>query len=300
MTAPIYIHGALEKLTEFYQASGIALGDVRKVGRPSERSKLAGAIVLVPAVGQIQDLWSRRFPDPVTAFASGWMRVRARARQRGVELPLVVSDHSDWDDLCRTILDTGAGEVWVTHGQEDALVHWCVTQGIRAKPLHLVGYGDEGEVEPGEPGAAVEPAAAEAEPRREPLRRTPRPPRLRARPQRQAAADDGLFPHHAGPGARLRAGGDGGRADLRQRQARPDPRADHGAHGSCAVRPLLRLSSATSPKQSRCSGPPSRARTQRPASPRWWRRCRRATAQTCRACSRAGSTRWTRPAAGRC
>jgi putative mRNA 3-end processing factor len=77
-----------------------------------------------------------------------------------VELPLVVSDHSDWDDLCRTILDTGASEVWVTHGQEDALVHWCVTQGIRAKPLNLVGYGDEGEVEPGEPGAAVEPAAA--------------------------------------------------------------------------------------------------------------------------------------------
>ena len=73
----------------------------------------------------IQDLWSRRFPDPVTAFASGWMRVRARARQKGVELPLVVSDHADWDDLCRTIRETGAGEVWVTHGQEDALVHWC-------------------------------------------------------------------------------------------------------------------------------------------------------------------------------
>ena len=95
----------------------------------------------------IQDLWSRRFPDPVTCFASGWMRVRARARQKGVELPLVISDHSDWDDLCRTILETGAGEVWVTHGQEDALVHWCTTHGIRARPLHMLGYGDEGEAE---------------------------------------------------------------------------------------------------------------------------------------------------------
>src|SRR6478609_7513569 len=88
--APIHIHGALEKLTEFYQANGVALGDVRKVVT-KERSKLAGAIVLCPP-SQIQDLWARRFPDPVTAFASGWMRVRARARQRGVELPLVVSD----------------------------------------------------------------------------------------------------------------------------------------------------------------------------------------------------------------
>ena len=60
----------------------------------------------------------------------------------------MVSDHSDWDDLCATILQTGAEEVWVTHGQEDALVHWCVTRGVRAKPLHMLGYGDEGEVEP--------------------------------------------------------------------------------------------------------------------------------------------------------
>ena len=104
----------------------------------------------------IQDVWSRKFPDPVTSFASGWMRVRARARQKGVELPLCISDHSDWPDLCRTIRETGAGEVWVTHGQEDALVHWCGTQGIKAKPLHLLGYGDDGE---SEPAAVAEEAA---------------------------------------------------------------------------------------------------------------------------------------------
>jgi putative mRNA 3-end processing factor len=144
----IHIHGALEKLTALYEAEGVDLGDVRKVAA-QQRNELAGAIVICPP-GSIQDLWSRRFPDPVTAFASGWMRVRARARQRGVELPLIVSDHADWDDLCRTIGETGAGEVWVTHGQEDALVHWCVTQGIRARPLRLVGYGDEGEAEPEE------------------------------------------------------------------------------------------------------------------------------------------------------
>jgi putative mRNA 3-end processing factor len=69
--------------------------------------------------------------------------VRARARQRGAELPLVVSDHADWAGLTRTIAATGAGEVWVTHGQEDALVHWCTTQGLVARPLALVGYGDE-------------------------------------------------------------------------------------------------------------------------------------------------------------
>ena len=56
------------------------------------------------------DRWSQKFGETITCFASGWMRVRARARQRGVELPLVMSDHADWDDLCATILDTGANE----------------------------------------------------------------------------------------------------------------------------------------------------------------------------------------------
>ena len=91
------------------------------------------------------DRWARRFPDPVASFASGWMRVRQRARQRGVELPLILSDHADWDELTQTIEDVGPEEVWVTHGREEALVRWCEMSGRRARPLHLVGYEDEAE-----------------------------------------------------------------------------------------------------------------------------------------------------------
>ncbi len=138
---PIWIHGALEKITDFYQAEGIDLGEIRKVSA-ADRAKLAGEIIICPP-GQLADLWSRKFPDPVTAFASGWMRVRARARQRGVELPMVISDHVDWDDLCTTIRETGASEIWVTHGAEEAIVHWCETQGLDARPLNILGYGDD-------------------------------------------------------------------------------------------------------------------------------------------------------------
>ena len=154
---PLYLHGAMEKLTEFYLAEGARLGEVRKVVA-TERKSLGGEIVICPP-SAIQDLWARKFPDPVTSFASGWMRVRARARQKGVELPLIISDHADWDDLQATIRETGAGEIWVTHGEAEALVHWCGTIGLKAKPLHLVGYGDEGEVEVGR-GEAI---AAEVE-----------------------------------------------------------------------------------------------------------------------------------------
>ena len=143
--APIYLHGAMASITQYYQSRGIALGELRLV-KGAKKADLAGTITLAPPAAT-SDLWTRRFPDPLTAFASGWMRIRARARQRGVELPLVISDHADWNGLTATIKATGAGEVWVTHGEEEALVHWCQTEGLAARPLALVGYGDEGENE---------------------------------------------------------------------------------------------------------------------------------------------------------
>jgi putative mRNA 3-end processing factor len=149
---PIYLHGALERLCAYYQAEGIDLGPLEPVG--GRGKELAGEIVLCPP-GQLADRWARRFGDPVTAVASGWVRVRARARQRGAELPLVISDHCDWDDLCRSVRETGAGEIWVTHGAEDALVHWCRQQGLSARPLNLIGYG-EGEREDDETAAPVD------------------------------------------------------------------------------------------------------------------------------------------------
>jgi len=142
-SAPIYLHGAMERITRYYASRGIALGELRLV-RGEKKAELAGTITLCPP-SALREIWARRFHEPVTAFASGWMRVRARARQHGVELPLVISDHADWDGLLGTIAATGASEIWVTHGQEDALVHWCATRGLKARPLDIVGYGDEDE-----------------------------------------------------------------------------------------------------------------------------------------------------------
>jgi putative mRNA 3-end processing factor len=141
----IHIHGALEKLCAYYESRGIALGPLAPATIESGgKATFAGRIVVGPPSAFV-DRWARRFADPVSAFASGWMRIRQRAKQRGVELPLIVSDHSDWDELVQTIADTGASEVWVTHGREEALVRWCEINGISARPLHLVGYEDEGE-----------------------------------------------------------------------------------------------------------------------------------------------------------
>ena len=143
--APIYIHGALQRLCEYHIAQGIDLGDLRPATETrGKKANFAGAIVIAPP-SAFASPWAQRFPDPVICFASGWMQVRARARQRGVELPLVISDHVDWPHLTATIAEVNPAEVWITHGREDALMRWCEMQGRAARPLHLVGYEEEAE-----------------------------------------------------------------------------------------------------------------------------------------------------------
>jgi putative mRNA 3-end processing factor len=141
----IYIHGALEKLCNLYRELGVDLGPLAPATVENARkADFAGAVIVCPP-SAFADRWSRRFPDPLTCFASGWMQVRQRARQRGVELPLVISDHCDWDEITETIREIGPHEVWVTHGREEALVRWCELNQIRARPLNIVGYEDEAE-----------------------------------------------------------------------------------------------------------------------------------------------------------
>jgi putative mRNA 3-end processing factor len=137
----IHVHGAMERLNRLYERHGVDLGPLAPATTGTKKD-FEGAIIVAPP-SALADRWSRRFPDPVDCFASGWMRVRARARQRGVELPLIISDHADWDELTATLDELRPGEVWITHGREEALQRWCELQGIPAQALRLVGYDEE-------------------------------------------------------------------------------------------------------------------------------------------------------------
>jgi putative mRNA 3-end processing factor len=139
--APIFVHGALERLNALYEGFGIDLGPLAPA-TTATKPALAGQIAIAPP-SALATPWARRFPDPVDAFASGWMRIRARARQGGVELPLIISDHADWDELTGTLDELHPSEVWITHGREEALARWCALAGLPARALALVGYEDE-------------------------------------------------------------------------------------------------------------------------------------------------------------
>ncbi|GGC28943.1 DNA ligase-associated DEXH box helicase [Novosphingobium marinum] len=139
---PIYLHGAMERMCRLYEECGIDLGTLKLVSDAKDKAEMEGRIVVCPP-SALNDRWSRRLPDPITAMASGWMRVRQRARQRNVELPLVISDHADWDELTRTIEEVDPAETWITHGREEAMLRWCQLHQRKARALALVGYEDE-------------------------------------------------------------------------------------------------------------------------------------------------------------
>jgi putative mRNA 3-end processing factor len=182
---PIWLHGALIALSELYERHGVPLGDLRPVPMAPKRGGgglLAGEIVLAPT-GAEATPWVRRLADPVICAASGWMRVRGRARTKGVELPLIVSDHADWDELLQTAAEVEAPEIWVTHGRDDALVHALALRGVKGRALHLLGRGDEDELE-----AAAQPVPSSGE---TPGAEQPAPPATAEREAGAGGADAG-------------------------------------------------------------------------------------------------------------
>jgi len=138
---PIYLHGAMEKMCRLYEDHGVDLGALKLVA-DTPKDDMRGHVIVCPP-SALNDRWSRRLPDPITAMASGWMRVRQRARQRNVELPLIISDHADWNELTRTVEEVNPQESWITHGREDALLRWHQLHQRRARALAMVGYEDE-------------------------------------------------------------------------------------------------------------------------------------------------------------
>ncbi len=138
-TDPVYVDRATMALCEVYAHHGIGLGNVQQL----ETAKLPkGALVIAPPAARNR-ITTSGLGTPMTSFASGWMTVMKRARQGGGDLPLVISDHADWPELTRTIAEIAPSEVWITHGEEAALLAWAQARGLAARPLSMKGYGQE-------------------------------------------------------------------------------------------------------------------------------------------------------------
>lgn len=131
----VYLHGAVMRLTELYREQGIEMVPTQAVSDFPRGHDFRGELIIAPPSGH-RSTWMKRFKLPQTAFASGWMQVRGNRRRRGYERGFVLSDHVDWTNLIKTIDETGARQVFATHGQTDIVARYLrETRGIDARPL---------------------------------------------------------------------------------------------------------------------------------------------------------------------
>ena len=139
----IYLHGALMKISEYYSEVGISLGRVQKVSDKSPSELISNLILCPPS--SLNDKWSQKFKNTIKGYVSGWMRIKQRVKQKNIELPIIISDHVDWNGILQTVNDVDPSEVLVTHGREEALVHYLKSLNYQSSALNLIGFEDENE-----------------------------------------------------------------------------------------------------------------------------------------------------------
>lgn len=134
LPGPILVHGAVDRLLPPYREAGIPLPPVVRVTREAVKAAGGRALILAPpsAAGTP---WARKLEPFSLGVASGWMRIRGTRRRRGADRGFVLSDHFDWPDLLRTIHETGARRVGLTHGATGPAVRYLRESGLHAWAL---------------------------------------------------------------------------------------------------------------------------------------------------------------------
>lgn len=145
----IYVHGAVERMAKEYRAAGVHLPPTKLVSEMPPRHNWSGAMIVAPPSAH-NSPWSRKFGERSTAMASGWMRVRGARRRRAVDRGFVLSDHVDWPGLLTTVKQSGAEQVWVTHGFIEPVVRHLREMGLDAHGMTTAYEGEADEPEAGE------------------------------------------------------------------------------------------------------------------------------------------------------
>lgn len=133
----VHLHGAMLRLVQSYREAGVRMVPTEPVSDSARGRDFAGELVMAPpsAAGSP---WMKRFAKASTGFASGWMQIRGNRRRRGYDRGFVVSDHADWPSLLRSIEDSQASRIYVTHGDGDTLIRYLREQGRDAVALRVL------------------------------------------------------------------------------------------------------------------------------------------------------------------
>jgi putative mRNA 3-end processing factor len=138
----IFTHGAVENTNAALRQGGIAIAPTTYIDDAVTKKDLAGSLVVCPP-GAMGTPWMRKLGPSETAFASGWMTLRGARRRRAMDRGFVLSDHADWRELNEAVAATGAENIYVTHGYQNAFTRWLVEEkGLNAVAVDTLFEGE--------------------------------------------------------------------------------------------------------------------------------------------------------------
>lgn len=141
---PILTVTAVENTNQVLRGQGISLPDTVQITESVSYKTHPNALIIATP-GSTTQAWAKRFPNAVTAFASGWMALRGVRRRRGADRGFIVSDHADWQGLNAAVQATGASRIFVTHGYTSQFARHLSAQGLDAQVVATQYSGDGAE-----------------------------------------------------------------------------------------------------------------------------------------------------------
>jgi putative mRNA 3-end processing factor len=142
---PVYVHGAVYNVNEVLNKSNPEIKLYPKVENLNNRKKYTGSLIITPS-SALNTPWMNKFQPYRTAIASGWMGIRGARRRRAIDRGFVLSDHADWDQLNRAVIESEAGNIYVTHGYSYEFSKWLLENGLNAGEVKTRFEGELGEI----------------------------------------------------------------------------------------------------------------------------------------------------------
>lgn len=117
----VWVHPAVATLNAAYIEAGVPLCPWRPMTEAA-KGFTPELVIAPPQVAGSNAL--KRFQPCELAMASGWMQLRGVRRRAAVGQGFVISDHADWPGLIRTIQESGASQIYATHGETTVLTRY--------------------------------------------------------------------------------------------------------------------------------------------------------------------------------
>lgn len=142
---PIFSHSSVEEINKVLRNSGENIPATTELKTSTPKSMLQKSLVLVPPMALNSD-WIKQFEPFSVGFASGWMQFRKARKRLVYDKGFILSDHADWNALNEAVKNSGAENIYVTHGYNAAYSKYLCEQGYNAVELDTL-FGGESENE---------------------------------------------------------------------------------------------------------------------------------------------------------